>query len=158
MKSLKTTIKKVNDTFPYFYFMTYFLILLVNQFIPVMKGNAWSVSYIFCLSLIFPLQFIYRFKYLDFILGILTLFGSFWMLLAAFSDFADSSPWTLNAVKVFIITCFVIVNFYSSISLLNKKQKADPVSIVQSKQHKKKSYWKAIRKNFLFSARLTPKF
>jgi hypothetical protein len=158
MKSLKTIFKKINDAFPYFYFMTYFLILLVNQFIPVMRGNSWTVSYIFCISLIFPLQFIYRFKHLDFVLGILTLLGSFWMLLAAFSDSVNGSPWTFSDVKVFIIACFVIVNFYSSISLLTKKQRADNISVVQPKQHKKESFWKSAGKNFLFLARVTPKF
>jgi len=161
MKSLKNILEKVRDALPYFYFMTYGLILLLNQFIPVMRGNIWTSTFIFCITLVFLLQFIYRFKYLDLVLGILTLCGSVWMLIAAYSDFLNISPWTLNDIKVFIIVCFIIINFYASISLLTKKrqvnQPADNISTGLAVQHKKESVWKAIRKNLLFLARVDPK-
>lgn len=132
MKSHKNILRKVRVAFPYFYFMIYGLILLINQFIPVMRAEIWSSTYIFCFALIFLLQFIYKFKYLDLVLGILTFCFSVWMLLAVYSDFINVSTWTLIDTKVFIVVCLVILNFYSSINLLSKRrhgnQLADNIS------------------------------
>ena len=118
MNSL-TINEKIKDAFPYFYFSAYFLILLLNQFYPLAKGTGWNVILVSFLAMIFILQFIYRLKYLDAILGGLTLIGSVWMLLAAYSDLLYKSSWTLNEIGLLVIV-FVILNFYSAINLLMK--------------------------------------
>ncbi len=117
MKTFKNIFEKLPGAFPYIYFSLAALIIFSEHLNAT--GTFLSESVLLLIASVFIIQFKYKLKHIDTVLGIFTLFWSFWMLLAAYSDAIKIEDWTWTMNR-FLVVAFVIINFVCSISLLIK--------------------------------------
>ena len=129
MKSLKSILGKVQGAFPYIYFSLVALLIFSDHLNAT--GTVWSELLMLSIASAFIIQLKFKLKHVDSIFGLITLFWSCWMVLAAYSDAIKVEYWTWT-VQRFLIVLFLIMNFICSISLLIKKEQIKSPNITLS--------------------------
>jgi DMSO/TMAO reductase YedYZ heme-binding membrane subunit len=111
-------LQKANYFLPYLFFSLiafYFFTKHFNQ--NTTNASIGSALFLVLIIAIFLLQMKYNLNYIDFLLGIATLFWSIWMGLAAFIEIRDEAQWQLNLYWAMIL--FILcISIYSAVSLL----------------------------------------
>jgi len=104
---------KITFYFPYIYFFALMLLFFIKNILMVPDAPIWYYLEIIVIGTIFMVQAIKQFRWVNDILGIFTLFYSFWMSMALYADYYNEGIKVLNP----IIIIFIVLNYVATILL-----------------------------------------